>query len=306
MTYRSRNIHILLIAVLVTVLLLGVLAFAQPEPPSPDEEWYPPAPESTAPVRTVYTVSSVPGTGVPGAAGTVNMRIIDESGRVRSEVYGSERFCLQFVSPYDTFYIFLYEWYPPGSIPSGHWIISGAGPYSLWVSAIVNVCYFAAEVGEPEGLHAWKLWLYNPDTLKWSVGIIRFNYYSFPRAVIERVEYPSDMLIGTSYELRVSVKNLGEIDYSYTVTVDGSGLSFTTAQRQSARVPAKSSVTLSFGFTPLATSPRVRIELTGDGKVLDNKDLVLVTRTLPPGPFTLGDVSPITLKEGEVRDDGVA
>ncbi|MGC9021463.1 MAG: hypothetical protein ACP5KE_09690, partial [Candidatus Methanodesulfokora sp.] len=28
-------------------------------------------------------------------------------------------------------------------------------------------------------------------------------------------------------------------------------------------------------------------------------DLVLVARTLPPGPFTLGDVSPITLKEGE-------
>ncbi|MGC9021465.1 MAG: hypothetical protein ACP5KE_09700, partial [Candidatus Methanodesulfokora sp.] len=156
------------------------------------------------------------------------------------------------------------------------------------------------------GLHTWKLWLYNPNTRKWSVGIIRFNYYSFPRAVIERVEYPSDMLIGTSYELRVSVKNLGEIDYSYTVTVDGSGLSFTTAQRQSARVPAKSSVTLSFGFTPLATSPRVRIELTGDGKVLDSKDLVLVARTLPPGPFTLGDVSPTTLKEGEVRDDGVA
>lgn len=77
----------LLLAIAATTVTIG-----QPEPSSPEEEWYPPAEVLEGP-RPAYSVVST-GTGVPGAAGAVSLQVVDEGGRVRREVYGSERFCL--------------------------------------------------------------------------------------------------------------------------------------------------------------------------------------------------------------------
>jgi len=272
----------------------GVLA--QPEPPSPEEEWYPPPPTHAEEMPYGIMMSGI---GTVPAAGTLSLELIDTSGRIRTEFYGTERFCMRFVTPFSKFFIFLYEWYPPGNVPKGHWLIYGAGPFTVGVGTIINIGYFYPERGEPEGQHVWKCWLYDPTTCQWATGIVRFSYFKLPRALIERVDYPQELLVDRSYELKVYIKNEGEADYTYTVEVKGVGVSFPT-RIQSVRIGASSTAVATFPFKVLVAGVlSVKVTLKGDGVVLDTKSLTLVSRVLKPGPMVTGDVKPTVLKEGE-------
>ena len=280
-----------------TVTLLTTFVLAQPEPSSPEQEWYPPEPAERN-ATMAYAFSVVGTTSVP-SPGALRIELVDRNGRVRSEFYGDELFYLRFVSPYSTFYLYLYEWYPPGNVPSGHWLIFGAGPFSPGAGAIVNVGYFQPERGEPEGQHVWKLWLFDPSSRSWSSGIVRFNYFRYPRAKIEGVDLPQTLYIGQSYNMNVRVKNTGEVDYTYTVEVEGAGLVF-GAREQSVRIPAGSTVTVIFTFNLVSSGTlSVTVRVKGNGTVVDSKTVQLTAQVLKPGPMALGDVFPVTFREGE-------
>ncbi|MCC6050697.1 MAG: hypothetical protein LM580_08310 [Thermofilum sp.] len=301
MAEKSKSFALLILLLLLCIgLFLPVPASAQPEPSSPEEEWYPPEPGvyEINVTRGYFTTVAIGTTTVP-SPGSIQIELIDKNGKIRSEFYDNEAFYMRFVSPYNTFYIYLYEWYPPGNVPRGHWLMFAAGPYRMGAGAIVSVGYFQPEQGEPEGQHVWKLWLYDPLSRSWSLGIVRFNYFRFPRAKIEGVDLPQTIYVGQSYSMSVRVRNTGEVDYTYTVEIEGAGLVFATRE-QSVRVLAGSTATVTFTFNPVSSGAlSVTVRVKGDGTVVDSRVVQLAAQVLKPGPMALGDVSPATFREGE-------
>ncbi|MEM1523085.1 MAG: hypothetical protein QXU69_08660 [Thermofilaceae archaeon] len=294
------------VSLTISMIVLCLLAFLLPaiamaeilEPPSPEEEWNPPPPTEERPMyaqqlTTVGTSASVPG------AGALTIELLDATLRVRREFYVGERIIMRFVSPFNSFYVFLYEWYPPGTVPRGHWLIWGAGPYRTGAGAVIHIGYFYPEPNEPEGQHVWKLWLYDPTTGSWASGIIRWNYFSFPRACISRVDYPQELIVGRSYDLKVYVQNLGEIDYTYAVEVEGYGVTF-SSRRLEIRVQSKATVEVLLPFSVTASGAlNVKVSLYGDNTLIDSKTISMASKLLKPGPMSAGDIAPTVLKEGE-------
>jgi len=300
-----RKILILLpIIIIITAYLLTFTDYtkviAQVEPPSPEEEWYPPAPSGGvySPMPSQYKYG-IAGIGPMPSPGTLNLLFRDINLKIRTEFYDKESFYLEFVSPFNSFYIFLYEYYPPGNVPRGHWLIYGAGPITTGAGVRVDIGLFIPETNEPEGQHVWKCWLYNSLTGGWATGIARFNYFKFPRVEIETVEYPQELIVGRSYELKVYVRNLGEIDYTYSVEVEGAGVSFTSKQ-QTVSITSQSQSVVTFPFTVLMSGTlNVRISVFGDHTLLDSKSVSLTSKILKPGPMIAGDINPKVLREGE-------
>jgi len=284
---------------MIILLSLAFLALMQPEPPSPESEWYPPTESFAGETQPLTYSYSTSGTGTVPGTGVLNLQLVDINGRLRNEIYGSESFYLRFVTPFNSWVIFLYEWYPPGNVPKGHWLIWAAGPASTGAGVIINMGYFRPERGEPERQHVWKCWLWDPNTGNWAVGILRFNYYRFPRAIIDRVDYPQNIVVGKSYELKVYVRNLGEKSYTYKVRVQGGGLTFDSLEK-TVNVPAQSTSTVTFTFTvQMGGILSVDVALYGDTTQLDSKHVSLASKALKPGPMVTRDVTPTTLKEGE-------
>lgn len=284
------------------IALCAVLAFnpnfcvhAQPEPLSPDEEWYPPPPgEYWALSYDMFIV----GYSTPPSPGAISIILLDVNSKVRNEFYGSEPFYMSFISPFDKFVIYLYEWYPPGTIPTGHWLMWSEGPVQVFAGAIINIGYFYPEINEPEGLHVWKCWLYDPSSGEWATGIVRFNYYKHPKAIIESVDYPQDIIVGERYEINAYIKNLGEIDYRYTIIAKG--LDILSPKYLTLEVKAKSISNAMFSFNVTSAGTRnLTIELYADNALLDSETLTLSPRILKPGPIVAGDFNPTVLREGE-------
>lgn len=296
----NRSCVIVSILLFVSIMLAyfpTVYAQLEPEPQSPDEEWYPPEPSSPRIYMGYYAGISGFIASAPSPA-AITLLLLDINDKVRSEFYGSEMFYTRFISPFKRFFIYLYEWYPPGTVPSGHWLIYAWGPIEAGSGAIVNIGYFYPEINEPIGLHTWKCWLYDPDYDRWATGIVRFNYYKYPIAFIERIDAPQEIIVNNRYELSVYIKNLGEIDYTYAVRV--SGLSTITPTQLTLNVKAKSQSNAIFSFS--TSTPGIInlvIDLYADNTILDTKALTLTAKVLKPGPMIIGDFSPAILKEGE-------
>ena len=120
-----RNILVLILLLFLLIDQVPISAQILPEPPSPEEDWYPN--HFLGAVYDAYSVS-VTSAGTSGSIPTPSslvLEIVDRNGKVRREVYGDEKFNLRFDTPFDSFYLFLYEWYPPGNVPKGHWLIWG-------------------------------------------------------------------------------------------------------------------------------------------------------------------------------------
>lgn len=276
-------------SLLVLVLAILPTACAQSEPPSPAEDWYPPPPANYS-------------TLVPGSI-KIDPLILDAYSRIRTEIYCFDKiFYLVFQSPFDKFFIYIYEWYPPGNTPSGHWILYAFGPLELDAKGYVIKCTLKPEADEPEGLHVLKCWLFNPDSGEWATGVVYFYYFKYPKVTIERVEGPGDTIVNKSYELNVYVKNLGEVDYNYTIEVSGPNV-VVTPSRLTINVGAKSQTKVTFSF--YSTKPgtaSLTINLYVDGTILDSKTFVVNSKALKPGPMVIKDFGPKVLHEGEETD----
>jgi flagellar basal body-associated protein FliL len=178
------------IALLVAVMALSVaaiqispvLADDNPVPPvSPEESWQPPdkSGQSVEPPVPVEQYSQTtaglqiaqPSPFIPGSASSiVNAYLVDRYGRTVTNLYGNEAIYLV-VSVNGPGYFYLWEYYPYGSTPYGHWLCyKWDRPYSgIW-----RIGPFVAQSFDPTGRYTWKLWFLSGHS--WSMRSLSFNY----------------------------------------------------------------------------------------------------------------------------------
>jgi hypothetical protein len=217
----SRTL-IILASVLASFAMLTSAAapvWAQPSPPSdPSAPWTPPEEEDgevTMPAGVDLSLSTSvppppPGTGA--AISTAYLR--DNMGQAKNQFVGNEVFFLVMqVNMPGRFY--LYEYYPPGNVPQGHWLIynsriSNGGTWTIGP--------FYPEPMEPEGQHVWRLWFWGGGGGRWAEYLVRWNYYSreeqkFP-VINSFTASPGKIQSGDSATLSWNVTN------ATTVTID--------------------------------------------------------------------------------------
>jgi len=218
-------------------------AQAQPSPPvNPDESWQPPdeGGDMVEPPVGVDTYNqtwpslqmTVPSPPPAGAAGSiVNAYLVTSYGQTLYNLYRND-LCYLVVSFNGPGYFYLWEYYPAGSTPYGHWLCyRWYRPYAgVW-----RIGPFSAESWDPDGLYVWKMW-YNSG-FSWSERILSFNY---TRGSISPYSGPSPMPI---YQPVINSfnANASSIDVGQTVT-----LTWTTSNA--------SSVTISPGIGTVGTS----------------------------------------------------
>jgi hypothetical protein len=188
----------ILIGLLVTIVAFSatitaispVLADDNPVPPlSPDESWQPPdeAGQSVEPPVPAETYSQnslnlqmMPLTIEPGAPGSiVNAYLVNGYGQIVTNLYGNEAIYLV-VSFNGPGYFYLWEYYPYGTSPYGHWLCyRWYRPYAgTW-----RIGPFVAQSFDPAGRYTWKMWY--SSGYSWSTRLLSFNYL--------RSYYPPDI-----------------------------------------------------------------------------------------------------------------
>ena len=145
-------------------------ALSQPDPPCMQCGWNPfeQISESGGSLQVFHN----PGEGCL----TLNVRFVDGEGNPRREFYGDEIIYLHLCTNASNARFAIYEWYPPGSTPTGHWLIWGkfSGP------GIYEFGPFRPEVYEPEGIHSWEIWLLDLGTGELKDVVERFDYQREP------------------------------------------------------------------------------------------------------------------------------
>jgi hypothetical protein len=239
----------IIIPLLITFMVISAAASifspvqAQTSPPvNPDESWQPPSEggEMVEPPVGVDTYNqtwpslqmTVPPSPPPGAAGSiVNAYLVTSYGQTLYNLYRND-LCYLVVSFDGPGYFYLWEYYPPGSTPYGHWLCyRWYRPYAgVW-----RIGPFSAESWDPDGLYVWKMW-YNSG-FSWSTRTLSFNY---ARGNISPYSGPSPRPIYQPVINSFS-SNASSVDVGQTVT-----LTWTTTNANS--------VTISPGIGAVGTS----------------------------------------------------
>jgi len=173
-----------------------VMAEDNPIPPeSPDEAWQPPdevgqSVEPSVPAEP-YSQSSpgqsssglymAPLTLEPGGSGSiVNAYLVNSYGQVVTTLYGNQSIYL-IVSLSSPGYFYLWEYYPRGTYPYGHWLCyRWYRPYAgTW-----RIGPFVAQPTDPSGRYVWRMWFLSGSY--WSTRSLSFNY-------IRSYYYPPDI-----------------------------------------------------------------------------------------------------------------
>jgi hypothetical protein len=184
------HIKSILIALLVAIMAFSVASIQispvraddNPVPPmSPEESWQPPdeAGQSVEPPVPAEMYSQAasgmqfapPSPVIPGVPSSiVTAYLIDRYGRTVTNLYGNEGIYLV-VSCNGPGYFYLWEYYPYGSSPYGHWLCyRWQRPYAgIW-----RIGPFVAQSFDPTGRYTWKLWFLSGHS--WSTRLLSFNY----------------------------------------------------------------------------------------------------------------------------------
>jgi hypothetical protein len=180
----------ILIALLVPILAFSVAisgispvrADDNPVPPlSPEESWQPPdeTGQSIEPPVQVekysqttlgLQIAPLPSIepGVPSSI--VNAYLIDRFGQTVTNMYGNEAIYLV-VSCNGPGYFYLWEYYPYGASPYGHWLC-----YKWYrpSAGIWRIGPFVAQSFDPAGRYTWRMWFLSGYS--WSTRLLNFNY----------------------------------------------------------------------------------------------------------------------------------
>ena len=298
---KHENKYFLKILGLMINFLLIILVIANfssfvnalEEPSSPDEEWYPPPPTyENVTLKVTMGIEFRSTSVITPSPSEIKCWIIDSSGKERNEQYRIDKIYLVFETDASSFYFYLYEWYPPGTMPKGHWLFYRFGPIRRGAGVYI-VGYFYAEPYEPEGVHTWKIWLYDENNNRWATGIIRFNYRENPLASIQNVEIPSEMKLNKEYEAKVYVKNTGEIKCQYDIVIEGDGFTFSPFKTK-VDIEARSLSSISFKIIPRSTGTKsIAFKVLIDSKVHDTFTTTVSVKVLKPGPMVEAGINPI-------------
>jgi len=107
----------------------------------------------------------------PGKPGSiVDAYLVNSYGRIVTNLYRNWA-CYLIVSLNGPGCFYLWEYYPPGTTPYGHWLV-----YRWYVpyAGIWRIGPFVAQPSDPPGLYVWKMWYLCGSS--WSVRSLSFNY----------------------------------------------------------------------------------------------------------------------------------
>jgi len=295
--YMKKIIMPLLIALMVVSAAASIFSpvQAQPSPPvNPDEGWQPPTEggELVEPPVGVDTYNqtwpslqmTVPPSPPPGAAGSiVNAYLVTSYGQTLYNLYRND-LCYLVVSFNGPGYFYLWEYYPPGSTPYGHWLCyRWYRPYAgVW-----RIGPFSAEAWDPDGTYVWKMW-YNSG-FSWSTRTLSFNYtrgnispYTGP------TPYPIYQPVINSF-----TANASSVDAGQTVT-----LTWTTANTNSVSITPDIGTVGTSGsttITPVNTTTYTLSATGSSGSTVTSSTIInVIPRVIP----TLSVLQP-TIQSGQ-------
>lgn len=271
------------IMAVISVFSMFSPAQAQSAPPSnPDAEWQPPeeSTESVAPSVGVETYNQnypnlqlVPAPGVPpGLPGSITAAyLVNSYGQVLSTLRGNE-ICYLVVALNGPGYLYLWEYYPPGSMPYGHWLIyrwyrSSAG---IW-----RIGPFQASAWDTNGRYIWKIWYQSGG--HFSTRSLSFNYtrgYYLP-GVIDPIPQAVYTPVINSF-----TSNLSTIDQGQTATLtwSTSNASTVTITPGVGTVAASGSTTVS----PSTTTTYILTATGNSGSTVTGSAVINVTPRVAP------------------------
>ena len=144
-------------------------AKAQEPPSDPNQPWSPPPPSETIGSSGLPMLINPPGTG----GGAILGWMTDYQFNKKDSFSGSESMYLILQSPYTSYVVSWWEYYPAGYVPGGHWI------FRPWVGRFAGGVAFGpmtAEPSEPYGQHAERLWLFDLRTWQRGETLVRWTY----------------------------------------------------------------------------------------------------------------------------------
>ncbi|MBN1374614.1 MAG: FHA domain-containing protein [Dehalococcoidia bacterium] len=257
---------------------------AQSAPPiNPEAAWQPPeeGTESIAPSVGVEMYSQnypnlqlVPSPAVtPGLPGSiVDAYLVNSYGQVLSTLSGNE-ICYLIVSLNGPGYLYLWEYYPSGSTPYGHWLIY------RWYRAsagIWRIGPFQAGAWDSNGRYIWKIWYQSASyfsTRSLSFIYTRGGYY------LPGTTYPPTQTVYPPV-INSFTSNVTTIDQGQAVT-----LTWSTSNTSNATItPDIGAVSLSGSTTvsPGSTTTYVLTASGSSGSTVSNSVTINVMPRVPP------------------------
>jgi hypothetical protein len=175
---------VIALSLLANIAISPAQAEDYPSPPSsPDESWQPPyeGGELIEPPVNVETYSqgssnlqiAPPQTVAPSMPSSiVNAFLVDSRGWPLTNLYQNQ-LCYLIISVNGPGYFYLWEYYPPGTTPYGHWLCY------RWYrphAGVWRIGPFAAQPFDPAGRYVWNMWFLS--NYSWSTRSLSFNYHS--------------------------------------------------------------------------------------------------------------------------------
>jgi hypothetical protein len=296
-----KKILIALLA-LAIVLLVDIIAISpaqaqdyQLPPLSPDESWQPPYEEGELiePPVKVETYSQtwsnlqipLPSPASPSIPSSiVNAYLLNSYGQILTNLYRNEA-CYLIVSFNGPGYFYLWEYYPSGTTPYGHWLCyRWYRPHSgVWI-----IGPFAAQSFDPAGRYIWKMWFLSGYS--WSTRSLSFDYTKgyYPPDIPGLAPEPVPSPVINSFSANKSSIDAGE---TAILTWNTTNTSNVTISPGVGSVAASGSTTV----TPAAT---ITYTLTANGKSGNPASSTVTITVMPRIPPTIS-VDEATMKRGQ-------
>lgn len=172
------------------------------------------------------------------------------------------------------------------------------GPYSGGGTYRVGV--FLPEPTEPEGPHVWKRWLLDLASWNWATAIVHFNFKEHPQPAIMSVDVLPEMKMNKLYSITVAIRNMGEKQYAYGVSVEGTGF-ISNPPSTTSIISAGETASLAFQVTPTISGKlSLTVEVKANSRVYDSRTLTVNVKTLKPSHMLSLQNIPEVVKLGEI------
>ncbi len=283
----KRSLSVFLIVVLASLAAIGLIspATAQdyPFPPAdPTEPWQPPysgEEPKEPPVKVeVYGQTwpslqiSPPEVAPRTAPGSiVGACLVNSYGQILTNLYRNWA-CYLIVSVSSSGYFYLWEYYPPGTLPYGHWLcyrwhIPHAGVWQLGP--------FVAEPFDPPGRYVWRMWFLSGST--WSTRSLSFNYTGgyYPPDIPTPAPEPAAPPVINSFSANKTSIEAGE---TVTLTWTTTNASSVTISPGIGTVAASGSTSV----TPTATTTYTLMAKGKSDKTASSSLTITVNPRVPP------------------------
>ena len=296
-----KKILIALLA-LAIVLLVDIISISSVQaedynspPLSPDESWQPPyeGGELIEPPVNVETYSQtwsnlqipLPSSVAPSIPSSiVNAYLVNSYGQVLTNLYHNQ-LCYLIISVNGPGYFYLWEYYPSGTTPYGHWLCY------RWYrthAGVWRIGPFAAQSFDPTGRYIWKMWFLSGYS--WSTRSLSFDYTNgyYPPDIPGFTPEPVYPPVINSFSANKSSIEEGE---TATLTWNTTNTSSVTISPGVGSVAASGSTTV----TPTATTTYT---LTANGKSGNRASSTVTVTVMPRIPPTIS-VDEATMKRGQ-------